>query len=173
EIEDKLHAHWRLKKPARGHDIAKLKRARRIATELVGGDTSNVPACHPIRWAGSWWRKATPARLCEIESTDHLDNELHLDAALAALEAFTPPKTNGQAGAQQSTSQDSGLGALDWNTAFGKIISGEQFHPVLVPLAASFAARGVPEVTTTRALRALLTNTQPLDPAPIARRATA
>src|SRR5215472_14244733 len=78
EIEDKLHAHWRLKKPARGPDIAKLKRARRIATELVGGDTSNVPACHPIRWAGSWWRKATPARLCEIESTDHLDNELDL-----------------------------------------------------------------------------------------------
>src|SRR5262245_8228221 len=38
EIEDKLHLHWRLKVPARtADDIKKLKRARRIGTELVGG----------------------------------------------------------------------------------------------------------------------------------------
>jgi len=49
ETEDKLHAHWRLKEPARGADIAKLKRARQLATALVGGDPSNVPPCHPIR----------------------------------------------------------------------------------------------------------------------------
>jgi hypothetical protein len=99
EVEDKLHAHWRLKEPARGADIAKLKRARRIATELVGGDTTNVPACHPIRWPGSWHRKAAP-KLCEIEDTNHVDDELDLDMALAALEAVAPqPKPNGQGGA--------------------------------------------------------------------------
>jgi len=38
EVEDKLHAHYRLKEPARGTDIAKLKRARQLATAIVGGD---------------------------------------------------------------------------------------------------------------------------------------
>src|SRR5262249_36480410 len=41
EVEDKLHAHWRLKEPARGADIAKLKRARQLATAIVGGDSTN------------------------------------------------------------------------------------------------------------------------------------
>src|SRR5262249_17266750 len=170
EIEPKLHAHWRLKEPARGADIAKLKQLRKLATALVGGDPTNVPACHPIRWPGSWHRKAEP-RLCEIEGTDHLDNELDLDVALAALEAVAPqPKTNGQAGPQQSAGAQPGQGVLDWNDAFGKIITGEQFHPVLTPLSSSFAARGVPEVAATRVLRALLTNTQATDRARLKRR---
>jgi hypothetical protein len=166
ESEDKLHAHWRLKEPARGGDIAKLKRARQIATAIVGADPTNVPACHPIRWPGSWHRKAAP-RLCEIESTDHLDNELDLDLALAALEAVAPPPPPKGGDIKQP-----GLDVLDWNAAFGKIICGHEFHPVLVPLASSFAARGVPEVATTRALRALLTNTQTIDPTRLARRDT-
>ena len=89
EFEDKLHAHWRLKEPARGADIVKLKQARRLATAIVGGDPTNVPACHPIRWPGSWHKKAEP-RLCEIIGSDHLDNELDLAAALTALEASAP-----------------------------------------------------------------------------------
>src|SRR5262249_2501436 len=51
EVEDKLHAYWRLKEPARGEEhLAKLKEARRLAHMLVGGDPSNVPINHPIRW---------------------------------------------------------------------------------------------------------------------------
>src|SRR5262245_29015931 len=99
EAEDKLHAHWRLKEPARATDITKLKRARRIATELVGGDTTNVPACHPIRWPGSWHRKAKP-RMCEIVSTDHLDNEIDLDLALQALEDIAPQPKDKDPGQQ-------------------------------------------------------------------------
>jgi hypothetical protein len=172
EVEDKLHAHWRLKKTARGADITKLKRARQIATTLIGGDPTNIPACHPIRWPGSWHRKQTP-RLCELEGTDHLDNELDLDLALAALEAVAPQsKTNGQGGQQQSAGTQGGFDALDWNEAFGKIISGKEFHPVLTPLASSFAARAVPKVVTERALRALLTNTQTTDATRLARRDT-
>jgi uncharacterized protein DUF3987 len=172
EIEPKLHAHWRLKEPARGTDIAKLKRARQLATALVGGDPTNIPACHPIRWPGSWHRKGSP-RLCEIESTDHLDNELDLDVALAALEAVAPqPKTTGQGGAQQSAGTQTGQGVLDLSAVFRKIISGEQFHPVLVPLSSSFAARGTPEAVTRGVLRALLNNTQTADPARLARRDT-
>jgi hypothetical protein len=170
EVEDKLHAHWRLKEPARGADIAKLKRARQLATALVGGDPTNVPACHPIRWPGSWHRKAAP-KLCEIVSTDHIDNELDLDVALAALEAVAPqPKTNGQAGAQQTADQYSRQGRFDWDDAFGKIISGEQFHPALVPLSASLAARAVPKPVAFDVLHALLSNTQTTDPERIRRR---
>jgi hypothetical protein len=171
-VEDKLHTHWRLKEPARGADINnKLKRARAIATELVGGDPTNIPACHPIRWPGSWHRKATP-RLCEIEGTDHLDNELDLDIALAALEAVAPqPKS--QSGQQQSTGQQSGQGPLvDWNKTFGEIITGKKFHPVLAPLSSSFAAYGIPEGAAKGIFRALLTNTQTTDPARLARRDT-
>jgi hypothetical protein len=89
EVEDKLHVYWRLKEPARGEDLKKLKELRRLATELVGGDPSNISIVHPIRWAGSWHRKGTP-RLCEIVSTEHIDNEIDLDVAFAALEDVTP-----------------------------------------------------------------------------------
>jgi hypothetical protein len=171
EVEDKLHAHWRMKEPARGADIAKLKQLRKLATTLIGGDPTNVPACHPIRWPGSWHRKAEP-RLCEIINTDHLDNEIDLDLALAALESVIPQsKTNGQSGAQQSTGAQGGQG-LDWDIAVGKIITGEQFHPTLTPLASSFAARRIPEAEAARLLRALLINTQTTDSARIARRDT-
>jgi hypothetical protein len=169
EIEDKLHAHWRLKKPARGADIAKLKQARRLATALIGGDPSNVPVCHPIRWPGSWHRKAEP-RLCEIVDSDHLNIELDLDTALTALEAATP-KTNGHGGPQESAAAF-GRGSLDWNEAFVDIITGTFFHPTLAPLASRFAARGISEAAAMRALRALLTNTQTSDPIRLARRDT-
>src|SRR5262245_4712092 len=85
EVEDKLHAHWRLKKPARGkEELEKLKELRRRATNLVNGDRTNIPVNHPIRWPGSLHRKATP-RLCEIVSMEHLDNEIDLDDALEIL----------------------------------------------------------------------------------------
>jgi hypothetical protein len=43
ETEDKLHLHWRLKEPAAGDDLAKLKRARCIASDIVGADDSAKP----------------------------------------------------------------------------------------------------------------------------------
>ena len=170
-VEDRLHAYWRLKEPAHGKaDLDKLKRLRRLATDLVGGDTSNIPVCHPIRWAGSWHRKAAP-RLCEIESTDHLDHELDLDVALAALEAVAPQSQSSQ---QQSTAQQQSTGqqqpSVDWDKTFGEIIRGEKFHPVLAPLSSSFAAHGMFEGTATRVLRSLLTNTQTKDRARLDRR---
>jgi hypothetical protein len=90
ELEDKLHAYWRLKEPAKGEEqLGKLKELRRLAHVLVGGDMTNVTIVHPIRWPGSWHRKSTP-RLCEIVSTEHIDNEIDLDIALAKLEAVAP-----------------------------------------------------------------------------------
>jgi len=54
EVGDKLHIHYRAKTPAQGREgLAKLKYIRKLATDLVGGDVSNKPICHPIRWPGS------------------------------------------------------------------------------------------------------------------------
>src|SRR5262249_32325432 len=89
-----------------------------------------------------------------------------LDIALAALEAVAPQPEPGPGPGS------GGQGTLDLSAAFGKIISGEQFHPVLVPLAASFAARGAPAVVTRGVLRALLNNTQTTDPERLKRRDT-
>jgi hypothetical protein len=81
---DKLHLHWRLAVPARSeNELAKLKRARTIACRIAGGDPTSNSVCHPMRWPGSWHRKAEP-RLCEIETLND-DVEINLDDALAAL----------------------------------------------------------------------------------------
>ena len=88
--EDKLHIHWRLAEPAQGKALAKLKQARELAARIVGGDPSNKPISHPIRWPGSWHRKAEP-RLCEIEQVD-ADVEIELEAALAGLTGGGPPE---------------------------------------------------------------------------------
>jgi hypothetical protein len=81
--ENKLHLHWRLTDPTRdGQAHQRLRLARRYATALVGADTSNIHAVHPIRWPGSWHKKAEP-RLAEIIT--ETDNEIDLDAALLAL----------------------------------------------------------------------------------------
>jgi hypothetical protein len=86
--EDKLHLHWRLATPACGADLKKLKQARDLAARIVGGDPSNKPVCHPIRWPGSWHRKAEP-RLCELAVIDP-DREIKLEEALSALIAAAP-----------------------------------------------------------------------------------
>jgi hypothetical protein len=85
KAELKLHLHFRLKRPARAKDEQeKLKKARKLATRIVGGDPSNVPLVHPIRWPGSVHRKAEP-KLCRIIDCDE-DAEIDLDAALEILQ---------------------------------------------------------------------------------------
>jgi hypothetical protein len=88
ELQDKLHLHWRLRLPAQGGDLAKLKQARDLAARLVGADPSNKSVCHPIRWPGSWHRKQTPTP-CIIKAANP-DQEIALDTALAALRASSP-----------------------------------------------------------------------------------
>lgn len=87
EVHDKLHLHWRLAQPVRKTQLIALKNARTSAARLVGGDGSNNPVCHPIRWPGSWHRKKEP-RLCTIVAVEP-DVEIALATALAALPAVT------------------------------------------------------------------------------------
>ena len=160
EIEDKLHAHWRLAVPARGEDLAKLKRARELAARLAGGDTSNVPICHPIRWPGSWHRKAKP-RMCEMVRFDP-DREISLDEALTALTAAASPEAPPR-GNKQDALDDDPRNLLDWDATVEKILTGREYHPALAPLSSSFAAHDVPERAAFKLLHALMLNSSPGD----------
>lgn len=89
EKKPRLHAHWRLKVPARNEKaLAKLKAARRLATEIVGSDASNITMVHPIRWPGSWHRKHEP-KLCRVIAIND-DAEINLNTALEILKEAAP-----------------------------------------------------------------------------------
>jgi hypothetical protein len=153
EPEPKLHGHWRLRRPATNKDeLAKLKAARELAARLVGGDPSNTPINHPIRWPGSWHRKAEP-RLCEI-ATLNPDIEIDLDATLAALKATTPkesPKAD-----TPGNGADHSAGSDDWPTLIGDIVSGRRFHHSLVSLSARLVGSDMHDGTAVKLLRALM-----------------
>jgi hypothetical protein len=147
--EDKRHLHWRLARPARGKDqLAKLKRARELAAHLVGGDPSNAPICHPIRWAGSWHRKSEP-RLCEIEQVNP-DVEVELDDALAALTAAAP------ATATKAADIGAQVAASSWDTIVADIISGRSYHASAVSLAARLVGAGLHDGQSVNLLRSIM-----------------
>ena len=70
---------------------------------------------HPIRWPGSWHRKAEP-RLCVIETADP-DREIVLELALEALEAATPAEsgTDNLFGANGGERR-----RIEWETRFAR-----------------------------------------------------
>ena len=84
ELQEKIHLHWRLSEPTQTEKKhQQLKLARELATGLAGGDTTNVPLVHPIRWPGSVHRKST-RRLCRIVELRE-DREIELENALECL----------------------------------------------------------------------------------------
>jgi hypothetical protein len=147
---DKLHLHWRLASPASGAMLVKLKQARDMAARLVGGDPTNKPICHPIRWPGSWHRKAEP-RLCVID-TANPDREIDLEAALAALIAASP--TGGDAGGNDQ--KDAEQKTTDWGDAIDAIIGGNNLHSSLTVLAAKLVTAGMADRAAINLLRALM-----------------
>jgi hypothetical protein len=167
---NKLHLHWRLAVPARGERLKQLKQARDIAARIVGADPSNKPVCHPIRWPGSWHRKAEPV-LCEI-AVNNPDVEIDLDAALAALRAALPqeqqPKGNGKAGGtsaqHEGWEEEAGASGADWTSAIASIITGESYHAALVSLAAKMTTAGMGDGAAVNMLRGLMdASTAPRD----------
>jgi hypothetical protein len=84
EIEPKVHLHWRLKKPAAGvEELGLLYEARSLAATLVGADRTGISVVHPLRWPGSWHRKAAP-KLARIAALAE-DAEIELAEAVARL----------------------------------------------------------------------------------------
>lgn len=163
---DKLHLHWRLAEPATDKGaLAKLKRARDLAARIAGADPSGKSVVHPYRWPGSWHRKAEP-RLCEI-AVANPNAEIVLEDALDALEnaAGAIPEDD-----KARTSGGNDERRTEWDDAFRKILAGEEYHPTLVPLAASLCSWGAPEPVTDNLLRCLLLNSTPQDPERLRRR---
>jgi hypothetical protein len=157
---DKLHLHWRLAEPATGKaDLARLRRARNLACRIVGADPSGKSIVHPYRWPGSWHRKAEP-RLCEIEHAEP-DHEIVLEEALEHLEDAAGAVRDGDGGGLEHHAREGYR--VEWEDAFRTILTGESYHPTLVPLAASFAAWGMPEPAADNVLRCLLINSKPQD----------
>jgi len=98
EVQPKLHLHWRLTEPTRTQeDHDRLKLARDLAARLVGADTTAVPLVHPLRWPGSFHRKAAPrlARLVELNPDVEIELTEVLDLLQEAFEVtgqkVTPP----------------------------------------------------------------------------------
>jgi RecA-family ATPase len=148
EAEDKLHLHWRLKKPAKRDDLAKLKQARILAAAIVGADPTTAPINHPLRWPGSWHRKAEP-RLCRIVALD-ADREIDLDAVLDELIKAAPQQAKHDDAHANKDNQG------DWPTLVGNITTGKSYHAPLVSLAARLVGSGCHDGTTVNLLRATM-----------------
>jgi hypothetical protein len=156
EIECKLHLHWRLTEPATGkEDLARLKEARRLATSIVGGDPSNVPCVHPLRWPGSWHRKREPRLATIVAQTDI---QIELGEALERLRLAAP-----QTGAQNATRGPASGGASHdrhdprpTGQLIDNIRSAREYHPSLVPLAARLVGSGMLEAAVVDFLREII-----------------
>lgn len=146
---EKLHLHWRLSEPTtEPGSHAQLKRARILATSLAGGDATNVPAVHPIRWPGSWHRKAEPrlARMVDVDA----DRELVLSDALEQLEALGPARP--YASAQTSTGGENG----STSELITTLLSGDAMHAPLVALAYRYLKGGMSDAQAVLTLRGLM-----------------
>ena len=114
EIQSRVHLYWRLKRPATGEDLAKLKRARRLATQYAGRDPTNISCVHPLRWPGSWNRKAEP-RIAQIVVLDD-DHEIDLDEALTKLRAVQPEKPEKETNeGNEAPTSDEGNAGVGYN----------------------------------------------------------
>jgi KaiC/GvpD/RAD55 family RecA-like ATPase len=143
EIQDKLHLHWRFSEPTSIPDDHKLaKEARALATALVGGDATNIPAVHPIRWPGSWHRKGSPRiskiitlnENAEIELSDALEK---LRDAVNVADIFIGRVSTTSVGSYE------GGDSRDTNLIIKEIITGENYHQSLVTLAMRLLKSGV------------------------------
>jgi hypothetical protein len=142
ETELKLHLHWRLQAPASGKDLTLLKQLRRFATELVGGDPSNVPAVHPLRWPGSWRRKGKP-KLCTIVANSPR-REIELSDALEKLQtAVTAKSTEASAHFERVADEQITGPSAAWSDLLEDVFSSESFHASLLRLAAKLISSGM------------------------------
>jgi hypothetical protein len=149
EVQSKLHLHWRLNKPATGADLARLKQARRFAVMVAGGDPSNVPMVHPIRWPGTWHKKKTP-RLASI-ATLNAETEIDLTDAFDVLQRSAPEPKAESTGSGETRKDDRPTAEL-----IRGIVSGESLHPSIVPLAARLLGSGMYPGAAVNFIRSLL-----------------
>jgi hypothetical protein len=84
EEQPKWHLHYRLRVPTRDPDAhQRLREARNLAARLVGSDRTASSLVHPLRWPGSWNRKAEARMAQIIEVNEYV--EIDLDETLDLL----------------------------------------------------------------------------------------
>jgi hypothetical protein len=153
EVQDKLHFHWRLMEPAIGIELRRLKEARQLAARLVGADPTTITIVHPMRWPGSWHRKGEPKLARIVSQTEH---EINLVTALNTLREASPTeqRNGGPKGADERRH-----GRLDERSTavlIANIISGEQYHASVVPLASRLVGSGMRPGAAVNLIRELL-----------------
>jgi hypothetical protein len=151
EAQPKLHLHWRLSEPTRTPEAhARLKRARAMAAALVGGDATNKPVVHPIRWPGSVHRKREP-KLCRIVEI-RPDAEIDLQDALGILLDIQPEFRNpGSTGKEPGDGEDRETSEL-----VRALLTGADYHSTLLALAMRYLKRGMPADQVSLTLRGMM-----------------
>ncbi|MBR0658705.1 DUF3987 domain-containing protein [Neoroseomonas oryzicola] len=160
ELEPKLHLHWRLTEPTRETvDHAKLKSCRSMAKELVGADGTSTPMVHPMRWPGSWHRKATP-RLVRIMAETEAELDLS-DAEQRLREAWAARRQRqgraGQAGSGPSSEGE----ARDTAELIRAIVTGTDYHAPITALAMRYLKGGMLDAQAVLTLRGLMEGVPP------------
>jgi hypothetical protein len=167
EAQPKLHLHWRLNQAAEGKAaLAKLKRLRDLAHNLVDADTTNVPTVHPIRWPGSWHTKVAPklSRIVDIDDACEID----LDAAFQILSDAEKQKANGKSNgktdpfaefAEEQEQTGPEQHAEEWGELIGQVLSGESYHHPLNQLAMKVLKAGKSDAAAVNMLSGLMTAT--------------
>jgi hypothetical protein len=147
-VHPKLHAHWRLIEPATGEDLALVKEVRRRLTALVGGDPSNVPAVHPIRWPGTPHRKNGEnwAKIVELNP----DAEVELQDVLDLLPTSAAP-----GGKAEPLDEHQG-NAEPTDGLVGQILTGASYHGPLTAMAWRYAQDGMQGGKIVLTLRGLM-----------------
>lgn len=155
ELQDKLHLHWRLNEPTTASgEHHRLKLARTLATALVGGDASNKPVVHPIRWPGSWHRKGKPRLTRIVALTEH---EIDLGDALERLQEAVDQA--GLATGQTSRGLLSGDGtgeARDTAELVRQVLTGNDYHGPLTVLAMRLLKGGMQDGQAVLTLRGIM-----------------
>jgi hypothetical protein len=156
EVQAKLHCHHRLSEPTRTpEEHAKLKRARSLATAIVGGDATNVPAVHPIRWPGSVHRKGEP-KLANIVRLDDAA-EIHLEDALECLEAAATARGIHTGPAQGTSGTGNGRrDARETAELIAEIMSARAYVAPLTALSARYAGGGMTKAKIVETLQGLM-----------------
>ena len=154
ETEPKLHLHWRLSEPTRTlEEHRQLKAARTSAAALVGGDTSNQPIVHPIRWPGSWHRKGAPRLARIVDCTEH---EIDLEDVLERLEEAVNA-AGIKLGAKVGSSAPDGPGeARSMAELIKSVASASDYHTPLIALAMRYLKGGMRDPQAVETLRRIM-----------------
>jgi hypothetical protein len=152
----KLHLHWRLNEPTRTADEhASLKRLRAMASRYAGADHSNIPAVHPIRWAGSVHRKGSPRRARIVAYNER--HEIDLSDAIERLENLvTAPFVSSVSGEVSVFSDVDVDGSRRMQDLITQILSGDNYHEPLTALAMRYIIAGVAPGQAVEVLRGLM-----------------